>query len=397
MDIRRITNDEFSAWRTSALDTFGVDPASDPAGEERVRSLIDLERAFAAFDRGVIVGTAAAFDFELAVPGGSLPMSGLTMVTVRPTHRRRGILRSLMAAHLEAARKHGDPVGGLFASEATIYGRFGYGVAAESEALTFSPLGTRVAAGITRDEVEHVSNDFALAVAPDIYRQAFAARPGMFSRSADWWRLRRMVDRPDQRAGATPRKYLVSRRDNVTTGYIAYRQRLTWHDGHPSGSFEVDELVALDARAEATLWHYLGNVDLFPKVTWWNAPVDHALPWLLDDRRKVHRHRAETLWLRIDDVARTLAARTYGMPGELRISVDEQTFVLNVGDTVSCVATDEAPDLRIDRAALGSIYLGAVAPSLLARAGRIDALPAALTRADRMFATPVAPWCPEVF
>lgn len=383
------------------LDTFGVDGSTDPLGDERVRALCDLSRAFGAYDRGAIVGTAAAYDFQLSVPGGSVPMSGLTMVTVRPTHRRRGILRALIAAHLEAARAHGDPLSGLFASEATIYGRFGYGVAAESEALTFTTPGTRVAAGHTLDEVDHVSGDHAETIVPEVYQRAFAMRPGLFSRSHDWWRLRRFSERPDQRAGTTPRKYAVTRRGERVTGYLAYRQRFGIVDGAPSGAFEIDELVALDPRAEATLWHYLGNIDLFPKVTWWNAPVDHLLPWLLDDRRKVSRRRADTLWLRIEDVAHSLAARTYATDGELRIGLsdgDAQVFQLTVdGAKATCSPTDAPADLLLDRAALGSIYLGAVAPSLLVRAGCGEASAATRALADRMFATPVAPWCPEVF
>ncbi len=407
MDIRQIHAHEIPAWRNSVHDTFGIDSSTDLLGEERVRALCDLSRAFGAFDRGDIVGTAAAFDFQLSVPGGSVPMSGLTMVTVRPTHRRRGILRALIAAHLDAARLHGDPVSGLFASEATIYGRFGYGVAAESEALTITSAGARVAEGHSHDEVEHVSNDQAATLAPEVYRRAFAQRPGLFSRSHDWWRLRRLLDRPDQRAGTTPRKYAVTRRGEHVTGYVAYRQRFGVIDGAPSGSFEIDELIALDPRAEATLWRYVANIDLYPKVTWWNAPVDHLLPWLLDDRRKVSRRRADTLWLRIDDVARALAARTYSADGEIRIGIEGQTFQLTVNAGVAtCSATDYPADIRLDRDALGSIYLGAIAPSLLVRAGRGESLgnpsgllpeAATLMLADRMFATSIAPWCPEVF
>ena len=49
------------------------------------------------------------------------------------------------------------------------------------------------------------------------------------------------------------------------------------------------------------------------------------------------------------------------------------------------------------RAALGSLYLGGVAASRLARADRVHGDAAALATADRLFGWPVAPWCPEVF
>ncbi len=394
MHIRPITIDEIPAWRRTMLDTFGIDHDVDPIGVERLQALVDLSRAFGAFEGTAIVGTAAAFDFELTVPGGSVPMSGLTMVAVHPTRRRRGVLRALMAAHLEAARAHGDPLSGLFASEATIYGRFGYGVAVESDSLTFTTSGARIAENLIRDEVDRLEDP--AEVVPDVYARAL--RPGMLARNPTWWDYRRFRERPDLRSGATPRRYVVCRRDGVATGYICYRQRFVMEAGAFAGAFEIDELVAVDARAEASLWHYVAHVDLYPTVKWWNAPRDTLAPWLLNDRRKLQSRRSDTLWLRIDDVARCLTARTYATDELLRIKVDDDTHLLSVvGGRGKVIASSEAPDIRVDRAALGSIYLGGVQPSTLARAGQVDGSPAALAKADRMFASPIAPWCPEVF
>ena len=398
MEIRTIRDDEVPAWRLALIETFGGDPATDPEGEERSRALVALDRTWGAFDRGRIVATAAAFDFTLSVPGGALPMSGLTMVSVRPTHRRRGVLRAMMELHLEAARRHGDPIAGLWASEATIYGRFGYGHAVESEAITFHTTGAVVAAGRELDEVEVIDDAAAGELLPGVYDRAFAARPGMFSRTPAWWRYRRLVDRVDLRGGASPRRQVVARRDGVATGYVAYRQRLAWDPTGPSGSFEIDELMAIDPRAEATLWRFVASVDLYPKVSWWNAPVDCVLPWLLDDPRRVTRRRTETLWLRPEDIARVLAARTYAVDGRLRLGVAGETFELVAdGGAGRAAPTGDAPEVVLDRSALGSIVLGGFAPSFLARAGRLSGEPRALALADRMFASPIAPWCAEIF
>jgi len=398
MEIRAITDDEVPALRQCVIQTFGGDPAGDPQGDERFSALVDRSRAFAAFDRGAVVGTAAGFDFQLSVPGGSVAMSGLTMVTVRPTHRRRGILRGLIAAHLEAARRHGDPISGLWASEATIYGRFGYGHAVDSEHLTLTTTGTTIAAGREVDEVELIGDDAAAELLPGVYQRAAAIHPGVFSRTPAWWRYRRFTERAEQRGGASPRRYAVVRRGDEVTGYVGFRQKLAWDHGQPAGAFDIDELVALDARAEASLWRFIAGVDLFPKVSWWNAPIDAALPWLLDNPRRLSRRRVETLWLRIEDVAAALAARTYPVDGVLRLDVDGEAFELAVeGGAGRAARTTAAADLRLDQAALGSIYLGGFAPSLLARAGRIAGDPARLALADRLFASPRAPWCPEIF
>lgn len=396
MEIRTIEAGEIGAWRHTMSKVFAFDPASDPHGDERLLALLDLSRAFACVDRGQIVATAAAFDFRLSLPGGSVPMSGLTMVTVMPTHRRRGILRGLITHHLEAARRHGDPLSGLWASEATIYGRFGYGVATESEAMTLS--GVEVdARGQTLDEVDWVGDEAREEIRA-VYDAAAASRPGMFSRDAAWWRYRRFSERPDQRGGASPRAYIVLRRGGVATGYFAFRQRLSFEQGVAAGGVEIDELVTVDALAELSAWHYLTNVDLFPKVTWWNAPVDSAVTWLARDRRRVARSRRDTMWLRVDDVARVLAARRYGADGSLRLGVDGETFALEVaGGVARCARVEEAAEIVCDRSSLGSILLGGIQPAVLARAGRLSGTVEALTRADAMFASAVAPWCPEVF
>jgi len=397
MEIRNITADEVTAWRHCLLQAFAFDPAGDVQGDERLLALLDLSRAFGAFDRGQIVATAAGFDFDLAVPGGHMPMSGLTMVSVRATHRRRGILRRLIDEHLAAARRHGDPASGLWASEATIYGRFGYGVACESEVLSLD--GARVEAdGHELDAVEQVDDARAAAIVPGVYEAARAARPGMYGRNEAWWRYRRFVDRPDQRKSSTPRRYAVIFRDEAPTGYVAYRQKLAFDEHGAAGTFEIDELIALDPRAERTAWHYVTSVDLFPKVAWWNAPTDTTLPWLLTDRRRASRRRADAMWLRVDDVATTLGARRYAHDGELRLAVDGAGFRLTVQDGVArCEPTEGEAQVVFDRASLGSVYLGAFAPSQLARAGRVSGSAHGLALADRVFAWPVAPWCPEIF
>jgi len=167
---------------------------------------------------------------------------------------------------------------------------------------------------------------------------------------------------------------------------------------------EIEELIATDARAEATLWRYVGSVDLFPRVSWSNAPVDGSLPWIVSDARRVRRRPTDTLWMRLDDVPGALAARRYLGDGTLRLAVadppspETPVYELRVeGGAAKCVPSRGDADLRLDRATLASLYLGAVTPSTLARAGCIAGDPAAVSLADRIFAASVAPWCQEVF
>src|SRR6185503_18593563 len=87
-------------------------------------------RALAAYDGDEPVALTGAYRFDLSIPGGELPCAGVTWVGVIPTHRRRGILRDLMRRELEDVHSWGEPIAALWASEAAIYGRFGYGHAA---------------------------------------------------------------------------------------------------------------------------------------------------------------------------------------------------------------------------------------------------------------------------
>lgn len=398
MELRPITDDELEAWRLELHANFGLDPASDPRGAERFRALIGAERMFAAFDRGEIVATAATFDLDVSVPGGGLvPMAGLTTVTVRPTHRRRGLLRGLMELHLDDARRRGFGVSGLWASESTIYGRFGYGVAAWSDKLEVPTSGITIAGLGTPDDVDVVSDPSGAGI-DSIYDAARRTRPGQPSRSPAWWTYRRFEDRPAQRGGASPQRHAVARRGGAPVGYVAYRQRLAFEHGVATGSVEIVELVAVDDVAEASLWRYLATIDLFPNLRWWNAPVDALVPWLASDPRHVRRDRTDALWLRIEDVDATLAARRYGADGTLRLEVEGAVHELTVADGVARASrTERAPDLRLDRASLGAVYLGGDAPSTLARIGRVRGEPAAIELADRMFRTSRAPWCAEQF
>lgn len=396
MEIRRITDDEVPAFRRTMITTFGGDPDSEAGADDRIRALLEPDRRFGAFDRGVCVATAGSYAQTVTLPGGAeLPMAGLTMVTVRPTHRRRGILRALIELHFADARDHGEPISGLWASEASIYGRFGYGVAAEGDDLQLEAIGVDVAAGRELDELEDLTGG-AEVIAP-VYDAVRATRPGMISRSPAWWTWRRFRDRDDLRHGASSRRHVITRRDGAVTGYLASRQKLDWTDGGlPRGAFQIDELIAIDARAEATLWRHAASIDLFPKVSYWNAPADTLLPYLLADPRRIRRVRTDSMWIRVEDVAAALSGRRYLHDGRLCLAIDDgPAFALEVeGGVGRCAPTDRAPELRVTRPALGSLLLGGTSPGLLARAGQVSG---AVTAAERLFPWPVPPWCAEMF
>lgn len=399
VEVRAIDDSEVPQFREAVMQTFGSDADIDVGGADQQRALIGPGQAWAAFDGGQIVGTAATFELEISLPGGAaLPMAGLTMVTVRPSHRRRGILRQLIQRHLDDARDRGFPVSGLWASEAPIYGRFGYGLSAFCEVYNIENAHSLRVADRAFDDLEWIDEARAREVLPGIYARATAERPGALRRSDVWWRERRFLETPWVRAGASKRRHVIARRGDQLVGYIVYRQRGKFVDGQPDGTVEINELVAIDARAEATLWKLALSIDLFPNVTYWNAPADDPLPWLVDDFRRIKRRRGDSLWLRIEDVATTLERRTYASDGVLHIGIGSTTFELAVdAGQARCTPTRTPADIECDMQTLATLYLGCTSATALARAERVRGERAALGRADRMFATELAPWCPEIF
>lgn len=400
---RSITDDEVPAFRDALMSTFGEDADdADPGGTARSRALIAPGRMWAAFDGGTVVATAATFDHAIGVPGGgTLPIAGLTMVTVRPTHRRRGILRELIRLHLTEARDRDVPASALWASEAGIYRRFGYGLASVHDAFEIHAAHSVRFADAwadANDEVESVDEARAREQLPAIFARATANRPGVVRRSAVWWHERRFLETPFQRRGASRRRHVIARRGGEDVGFVAYRQRPGFAEGLPSGKIEIIELHAVDARAEASLWKFAMSIDLFPTVTWWCAPVDCPLPWMLLDGRRVQRQRFDNLWLRLDDIPVAMALRTYAHDGRLRFSVDGTTWELVVeGGAGRCTTTDDSAQIAMDLPTLGSLYLGGTPASLLARAELVRGDATAIRVADCLFGSAVAPWCPEVF
>ena len=218
---------------------------------ERFLRILELERMHAAFDDGTIVGGGGAFSFDFSVPGGSLPAAGVTVVGVYPTHRRRGVLRSLMRAQLDEARERGEPVAALWASEETIYGRFGYGLASFAGEINLPREYASFASPLERvGLIRFVEADEALGLFPPIWERVRAERPGMFARSREWWELRVLDDPEERRQGAGPKRFVVLETDGVADAYAIYRHNAAWEGGVSASKLAVSE--AIGATPEAT-------------------------------------------------------------------------------------------------------------------------------------------------
>ncbi len=403
LTIRPIDESETQTFRTKLSRGFGYDLHKDDDPNRLFRTL-DVERTVCAFDGKEMIGTCGAFSLDLTVPGATLPMGGTTVITVQPTHRRRGVLRAMMQAHLKEIQDRREPLAGLWASESSIYGRFGYGLAAQSYELKLDAKEVQFADDVSAGSVKLIELQEAQQLFPDVYERVRPTRPGMFARNDAWWETDVFYDPEHRREGKSAKRYAIHKGESGVDGYAIYRQKEEWTD-FPKGEIHVVEVITSTLAAHRALWHYMTNIDLYPNVRYWNAPVDDELPWQVTDPRRVQRNICDSLWVRLIDIPRALAGRHYCGSGKIVFEVHDSFMPANSGcyeletsnSSVQCSATSSKADIELSVQTLGAVYLGAHRFTELMRAGLIQGDPDALATADRMFSWDRQPWCPEVF
>jgi len=401
--IRSIEASELELFQRTMGVPFFFDPP--PGMAERFEKTIELERLRAAFDGEQMVATFGAFTLQMMVPGGKLPTAGTTVVTVLPTHRRQGLLRTLMTQHLGEVHERGEPLAALWASESSIYGRFGYGSASERAVTKIDKSDARLREpDDISGSMRMVDREQAIRVFPEVYDQAMQSRPGMSTRDRSWWEHRILADPKDLRFGASEHRRVVHVREDRPVGYVLYRTRTdsqSWET-----ELHVVELIGTDSDSEKALWQYLFGVDLISTISYWNQAVDDSLRWWLEQPREMERKITDGIWVRPVDVIAALEGRRYSSPGSLMFAMrdalcpwNDGVYQLDVDDggAARCRLTDGTPDLEWTPEGLGSAYLGGHRVEELGRAGVIRGSAEALRRADAMFAWDRAPWCPELF
>ena len=424
--IRPITDDEYAAFRLVHEHSFNSGPA--PAARwPRMRRQFEADRSLGAFDSRLpagrdIVGTAGVYSFPMAVPGAVLPVAGVTMVAVLPTHRRRGILRSMMHLQLaDIAARGQEPIAALWAAETPLYGRYGYGRASSHTFFRFrrgegalSPTAP-VDPGLTLRLAEptEVAGDLA-----KVYAAVAARQPGFFERDDDWWE--RVLDDPEEgRHGASPLRCLLAEDDDGVRGYALYRAVSRWEQGTvlPDSALSVYELVSADPAAGAALWRDLLSRDLVTEVTADLRPTDDPLLYQLLDPRRDRVQLSDNLWVRIIDLPGALTRRAYAGPVDVVLEVTDELLPANAGRwrlrastaggaddadgggaAVSCSRTDDPADIALNVRELGAAYLGGTRLGALAAAGLVtEVRPGTLARLSAAMTWDPAPWCPRIF
>ena len=411
MDIRAIREDELTAWFEAFTAAFYIWHNAEPrAMAEARRPILDLDRAIGAFDGPTIAGTFRTFASELTLPGGSaVPVNAVTAVSVRPTHRRRGILSAMNDDDIARAVERGDAASVLIASEWPIYGRFGYGPATWIARWT---IRTRAARFLTEPtgSVEIVDLETARGLLPAIYERYRRSQPGEIRRDDPRWDVELgLVTWPDR-----PRWFgsvaIHRSSDGTPDGYARYHGEEEWEEGIPDNRLILDELLAADLPAELALWSHLVRMDLTATIRADNRRAREPWIWHLADARAARQsHLGELLWVRLLDTPRVLANRAYDRAASLVIEVVDDVagrrgpaagrFGLEAGPAgATCKPTKASADLTLGVASLGAAVLGGTRLIDATRARPVDEhTSGALATLDALLRTADDPWCTTWF
>jgi predicted acetyltransferase len=376
-----------------------------PEWVERRRTLYVGQRVTAAMDGGRVVGTYRSWDVDLTVPGGgTVRADAISSVMVKPTHRRRGVLSTMIDADLAGAAERGVPVAVLVASEGGIYGRFGFGTATETVTWTVDTATARFHAAADAlagsVDVDIVTDAELREVALDVY--ARSRRPGDIDRPDLFWDLTFGTSTGDL-GNAAPGVAVVARDASGTPqGILRYTVEEKWAGRLPRSVAEVGLLHAATPGANAALWRFLINLDLVATVRAADRSLEEPLPWLLRDARAAQQSgRVDFLWTRVVDPAAVLAGRRYEAAGAVVLEIADPRgwaagrFALEVsGDGAATCAPTAAPaDVELPVGTLGAVWLGGVDLAAAAAAGlAVEHRPGALGRAARLLRTATPPW-----
>jgi predicted acetyltransferase len=403
-ELGAISADEIDAFLAATADAFHEEQHDEETA--LWRGAFAPERTLVARSGGAIVGTSALLDLQISLPGAVVPVAGVSAVGVAPVHRGRGLLDRMMRGQLAAIRARGtEAISALWASEAGLYGRWGYGVATRTADVTVGSREAHLRGGSPGGPPRAGSPADLLADLGAAHAAAVPARPGMIARDAHAWQ-RATSDFEHEREGAGRLRALIADGPDGPGGYALFAVRKRDAGGRAADVVELRELVAATPAAEAVLWHHLLRLSLTREVRWRSAPEDPALPHMLLDARAVRMSVHDALYVRLVDLPRALERRSYAAPLDVVLEVDDAACPWNAGRWrltadaagATCEPTGAPGDLALGATELGAALLGGTTLALLGAAGRVDErTPGALAATSSAFKAPREPWCFEDF
>jgi predicted acetyltransferase len=405
LDVRRIDDTaraDTDPWLDAVARGF-LDGERNDTHREAFLARVAGRRMLGVYDPGAPVATTpvstfASWGSELTVPGGIVPASAISAVTVAPTHRRRGILREVMAGELRTAAELGYAAAVLTVSESGIYGRFGFGPAAPAAhwRLDVRRAGWR---GPEPDgRIDFLTREQGREIAGELHDRVRPGSPGEIEMPRGHWD-RFFGTSADAEKGGELRVLQYRSVAGQVDGLAIYRVTEN-HDDFPASTVDVSLLLAATDDAYAALWRFLLSMDLIGTIRAGELSVEEPLWWMIADQRAATITIRDHQYVRILDVAAALSGRRYDTADVIALEVEDPLGIAGGRFTLSTdaagAATVEAGaadggalSVRLGVAELSAILLGGVSPATLARAGRVHTDDPA--RLARVFATPTAP------
>lgn len=408
-ELTHVTDETFDDYLLAIA--RGFQEKHHPETRDLDRRVFENDRMFGHKVGDRWVSTCGDLARQLTVPGGArVPTAAVTVVTVHPPYRRRGLLTAMMRHQLEQVAERGEPLAALWASESLIYGRFGYGPATTRAVLSGTNRRLGFLPGVALSgSVDEVTREQYLAVAPGLHESMRPERPGTMVRDQHVWEFA-LFDLEFARRGASELHYVLHYdQAGDADGFATYRFKEKFEED-PEGEVVIKEVWAEDPAAYAGLWRYLLDLDLARTFRLWSAPLDEPLRHLVADARAVGTTVTDNLYVRVVDVAAALTARKYAAGIDLVVEVDDPILPANsgrwrivtdgdpAGSTAEVTRVTSSPDVSMGILELGSICLGGVQLTDLHRVGRVtEHTPGAVAATSTAFGWHRAPWCPDMF
>jgi len=360
----------------------------------------------AAYEDGRLVGSSMMFEVEVGIPGGRERAAGVTAVGVLPTHRRRGIMRSMLDRLLAEARLRRYSLAVLWASEGGIYSRFGFGPAAQGLRVELEHPKAGLLPFTASGTVRLVSHGDARRTFPLVHAGLVGRCPAMVARDDAGWDFALSEEDPHVAPAEGPMFFVIHEEKGRPDGYLIYRVRSNQSGRGPENTLVVLEMVGHNGGVIRDLWRYCTEVDLVRRVEASGRglrPSDDPIIWLAADPQAVVASRATTLWANVLDIPKFLERRRYQADGELSLQVrgDSPTTTTTLRLFVEegrarCEPARGPADLCLGRDDLGAISLGQACLPQLILAGRAVARSDAVALlANGIFSWNPAPWCFE--
>jgi predicted acetyltransferase len=368
----------------------------DPRGyAERRKNFVanplgELATLWVATHGEEIVAHAFLFPLRAWFAGGTVAIAAVASVGVAPEARGRGVAAALLAHLHERADQQKACVTTLFPFRQGFYAKHGYAPVTPNRRLHVHPAAIPAAWRASDAVVVRGAREGDRGAIVNAYARAAARTHGWLVRPTPLWERRFADER---------RVWMVATQGRRIVGYVTWSLRQA--EAHAATRLTVSELVADDDATRRALLGSLGaQRDQVVEIEIEIDAVDPLDRALLDADRtrfgtETVEHALGTIaggpMVRLVDVARALAQRTYARDGALDLAIEGgPPLHFSVADGKAKLTSPRharAP-LTIGRAALAAVLYGGLRPSEAARLGWASGDPGTFARADALFGAP---------